>query len=183
MDFLALYNGRAIIRSFQEPTIILEVDACLIGGGGVWLGKGYFYYTFPPDIVARQLHISALECLNVLIALRLWHAQLSGHTVQVNCDNLATVLALDSGKSACSVMTDVLRETWALCSVNDILLITVHKPGECMETPDLLSRAYKGEANWKKLAQFRESTQLDWHEVPASLLTYPTCKWHKHPHQ
>ena len=183
IDFLVLYNGKAIIRSFVQATIILEVDACLVGGGGVWLDHGYFFYIFPHDISSRDLHISALECLNVLVALRVWQTALSGSTVQVNCDNAATVTALASGKSACPAMTDVLRETWALCSVHDIMLLPQHKPREHMHTPDLLSRAYRSETNWRKLANFRESTNLRWYPVPPAATRYPSCHWKKPSHQ
>ena len=179
LDFLVLYNGIAMIRPFDSHSCTLEVDACLVGGGGVFLKKGYFYYTFPPEISELMLHISALECLNVLVAIRVWQASLSGRTIMVNCDNAATVQALATGKSACPAMTDVLRELWAICSLKDITLLSSHKPGEQMDTPDLLSRAYKSEANWRKLTTFREATDLQWYPVPPQALHYPSCHWDK----
>ena len=179
--FSSTLQREGIIHSFTEPTILLEVDACLVEGGGVWVNKSYFFYNFPPPpiIATRQLDISALECLNVLAALRVWQASLSGHTIQINCNNTATVMALATGKSACMTMTDVLRETWANCSLQDIMILPVHKPGEQMEAPDLLSRAYRSEANWEKLVVFKSSTSLQPTTVPKHCLYYPTCHWDK----
>ena len=129
VDFLILYNGQVPVRAFDVHSCTLEVDACLVGGGGVFLDKEYFYYLFPSPISTLNLDISALECLNVLVALRVWQASLSGLTVLVNCDNAATVTALATGKSACPVMTDVLRETWALCSLQDITVFPTTSQG------------------------------------------------------
>ena len=109
----------------------------------------------------------------------MWQVSLSGLTVLVNCDNAATLSALATGKSACPVMTDVLRETWALCSLLDITILPKHKPGEQMDTPDLLSRAYKSEANWRQMLSFRDTTSLQWYPVPPAALKYPHCHWDK----
>ena len=175
--FLNQYNGQALIRSLVDPTVTVEVDACLLGGGGVSDPLGYFYYMFPQHLLDLALHISALECFNVLVSLRLWKSQLSGLTVRINCDNQATVSALKSGKSACSTMVDILRETWVICSTFDIHVVACHKPGVDMSTPDLLSRAYLSETHWQKLCKYRDNTALTWFAVPSEMLLYPSCAW------
>ena len=177
LAFLARYNGRAIVRSFSEPTVTLEVDACLVGGGGVSASIGYFYYMFPPHILALDLHISALECWNVLVSLRLWQTQLSGVTVKINCDNSATVTAISSGKCSCPHMAAVLKEIWVVCSSNDIHITPHHKAGVLMTDPDLLSRAFVSHTNWQRLCKFRDNTKLMWFPVPPDCLLYPTCNW------
>ena len=134
--FLKKYNGKALIRSFLWPSVTVQVDACLLGGGGLSEAIGYMYYMFPPHILSMALHISALELFNVLVAL----------TIKVLCDNSASVKAIESGKSSCPVMVDILRELWAVSSWHDINILPQHKPVAEMTTPDLLSRAYQSKA-------------------------------------
>ena len=175
--FLKKYNGKALIRSFLWPSVTVQVDACLLGGGGLSEAIGYMYYMFPPHILSMALHISALELFNVLVALRLWKTQLSGLTIKVLCDNSASVKAIESGKSSCPVMVDILRELWAVSSWHDINILPQHKPGVEMTTPDLLSRAYQSQAAWQQLCKFKDSTDLEWFPVPPDCLLYPHCFW------
>ena len=160
-----MYNGRAVIRSFVVESITLEVDACLVGGGGICKGIGYFFYPFTETIVAKNLHISALESLNTLVALRVLGHDLKGKTVRLFCDNMPTVLALQTGKAKDSFMAFVLRQSWLLCAQFDIQLHVSHKPGVDLITADLLSRGFKTQKDWVKLCKFRSSTVETWIEV------------------
>ena len=153
MDFLVKYNGRALIRSFLVENLTVEVDACLVGGGGICEGVGYFFYPFTDAILARNLHISALESLNTLVALRVLGQELRGKTVRLFCDNMPTVLALQTGKAKDSFMAFVLRQSWLLCAQLDIQLLVSHKPGAELVTADLLSRGFKTQKDWVKLCE------------------------------
>ena len=71
-NFLPTYNGRNMMQYVGLSTmdLILEVDACLTGIGGIFHNE--FYFTpIPTDIPLCQYHITHLEFLNILIALKL----------------------------------------------------------------------------------------------------------------
>ena len=126
LEFLVGYNCSAIIRSFKIEELVVEVDDCLVGGGRISSGLGYFFYSFPDSIASLKLHISALESFNVLVGLRVFANFLEGKTIKLFCDNEATVSALNSGTTRDKFMAFVLRQVWFLCASRDInLLITV----------------------------------------------------------
>ena len=172
-DLLEIYNCTAVIRSFSTAEIFVEVDACLVGGGGISIGIGYFFYAFPEGLLEKKLHISALESFNVLVSLRLLSHELKGKTVQIFCDNSATVSALDSGKSKDKFLSYVLREVWFLCALLDIHLIVVHKAGKELITADLLSRGFKSQNDWVTLCEFRSETREKWIQVDSASLAFP----------
>ena len=172
LKFLDRYNCKAVIRSFVTDTISFDVDACLVGGGGISEQLGYFFYNFPNHL--QDKHISQLECFNVLVCLRVFASLLNGQTVKIFCDNAASVWALDTGKVRDSFMACVLREVWFVCALNDIHLSISHKPGAELETADLLSRGYKGYSDWLKLNNFRQETKLKLFEVEPVHLTLPS---------
>ena len=172
-DLLEVYNCTAVIRSFSTPEVFVEVDACLVGGGGISIGLGYFFYAFPKGLLDKKLHISALESFNLLVSLRLLAQDLEGKTVQIFCDNSATVSALNSGKSRDKFMAYVLREVWFLCATLDIQLLVVHKAGKELVTADLLSRGFKTQNDWLTLCKFRGETNEKWLEVDSDCLSFP----------
>ena len=173
IDFLGRYNCRALIRPFQSFSKVLEVDACLIGGGGTCEDSGYFFYAFPECFQTAGLHIAELECFNILVGVRLLVEDFRGLSFRVNCDNMASVLALQSGKTRNKFLACVMRDLWFLCALNDINLVVFHKPGVDLVTPDLLSRGFKSESDWIKLCQFRKSTKLKWIPVTEDYLVFP----------
>ena len=136
-----------------------------MGGGGISLQIGYFFYKFPDDVLRDNKHISQLECLNVLVSLRVFLKGLSGKTVKLFCDNSSTVSALQSGKCRDLFMASVLREVWFFCATNDIHLIIEHKAGSELHTADLLSRGFKTQSDWVKLCHYRSQTKLQWFPV------------------
>ena len=71
--FLPEYNGVTLIPEarWSEPDTVFATDACLAGCGGV-CGNEYFWSEFPARISQATLHISALEMLAVVLAVRVW---------------------------------------------------------------------------------------------------------------
>jgi len=97
-NFLPSYNGRSLMEyaGIDTTDITLEVDACLTGIGGIY--KDEFYHSpIPPEIPLCKYHITHLEFLNILIALKLWKHYFTGHHVRVCCDNMACVYVLNTG--------------------------------------------------------------------------------------
>ena len=174
LEFLAVYNCSALIRSFKTEEATIEVDACLVGGRGFSPGLGYFFYGFPEDLASLKLHNSALESFNVLVGLRVFKDRLEGKTVRLFCDNEATVFALNSGKTRDKFMAFVLRQVWFLCATNDINLLVSHKPGAELITADLLSRGMKSHKDWLRLCEFRSSTSENWIPILPEHLQVPS---------
>ena len=137
--FLPAFNGITLIKPLTAQFTV-EVDSCLSGGGGICEGVGFFAVTYPPSIVTCDFPIAALECLNLLISLRLWCDQWRGKHVLLFCDNWSVVCALQSGRAREPLIQGALREIWWLAALNDIELTVRHKPGSELVTADALSR-------------------------------------------
>ena len=88
--FMEEYNGVSImsIEEWSEPDAVLASDACLIGCGA-WSeeSRQFFHSTFPECISKLGLHISDLELLSIVVAIKVWGRQLSGKKIMVKCDN------------------------------------------------------------------------------------------------
>ena len=91
--FLPAFNCTTLIKSLTADCTV-EVDSCLQGGGGLCSNVGYFCVSYPPAITECKFSIASLECLNLLISVRLWKSQWSGKHVLVFSDNWAVVCAL-----------------------------------------------------------------------------------------
>ena len=149
-----------MIRPFDEFSRVLEVDACFVGGGGLCDEIGYYFYAFPTCFQVANMHIAELECLNILVCIPLMLDGLRGHSVKVNCDNLASVRALQTGKTRDKFMSCVIRDLWFIYALNDVHLVVFHKPGVDLVNPDLLSRGFKSKKDWLRLCKFRTITKL-----------------------
>ena len=120
--------------------LILEVDACLTGIGGIF--RNEFYFTpIPADIPLCQYHITHLEFLNILIALKLWKRHFTGHHVCVRCDNMACVYVLNTGRSRDPFLLKCAREIWLLAASYDFNISAMHVTSRDNARADALSRA------------------------------------------
>ena len=83
-----------------------------------------------------------LEAVNCLAAVRTFvSADQAGGTVEVMCDNNASVNAFTSGRARDSVLAACARALWYHAAGTDVDLTFTHVPGEGMVLPDALSRA------------------------------------------
>ena len=78
--------------------------------------------------------------LNVLVALKIWAYQWTNCKVQIQCDNMAVVEVLASGKTKDKVLATCARNIWLRSSLYDITLQVDHIPGRDNTVADLLSR-------------------------------------------
>ena len=141
-NFLPTYNGRNIMQYVGLSTmdLILEVDACLTGIGGIFHNE--FYFTpIPADIPLCQYHITHLEFLNILIALKLLKRLFTGHHVCVRCDNMACVYVLNTGRSRDPFLLKCAREIWLLAALYDFNISAMHVTSRDNARADALSRA------------------------------------------
>ena len=131
-----------MIRS-RVAVVVVCIDACPRGLGGVWWGEQFYRVPLPESIKGLGLPISSIECYNLLVALRLWVSSWIGLTVLIFSDNWATVCAMQSGRA----QDPLMREAWLLAALGDVELVIRHLPGADMGVADALSReAFSEEA-------------------------------------
>jgi len=141
LEFLPHYNGIQLLQ-LDPPHATFEVDSCLTGCGGI--SSQHFYTAKYPHFITEQCwHISRLELLNIVIALKLWADLHPNHILLVHCDNMAAVSVLNNGRSKDPVLLSCAREIWYLCACFSITLQVAHKPGRDMSTADALSRNFQ----------------------------------------
>ena len=132
-------DGRAIIPT-DRITTRLWVDACPKGAGASD-GSAYYEHVFDASFSASH-HIVHLEALNCLAAVRTFTPKLAaGGTIEVMCDNRASVDAFTSGRARDGVLAACSRALWFHAASADVQIKFTHVPGERMALPDALSRA------------------------------------------
>ena len=86
------------------------------------------------------LHITQLEMLNTVIAIKVWSTTWANQRISIYCDNLAVVEVLQSGKTKDSYLATCARNVWMLASIFNIHIDFFHISGKNNEVADLLSR-------------------------------------------
>lgn len=138
-QFLFQFNGKALINP-RAPDIIIEVDSCLTGGGGISEKRCYMYEY--PKALAEGLHISQLEALNCLIAVRASLFRQRNKTVLIKCDNLGAVCVFRNSRGRDRIINAIARALWYFGAIRNIDLNFVHVPGAELGQVDALSRAF-----------------------------------------
>ena len=172
--YLDRFNGVTSMKP-EEPRFTAEVDSCMVGGGGICRGIGFYAIEYPHSIVGGSLSISSLECLNLLFTVRLWADTWSGSHVVIFCDNMATVCAANSARAEDPLIRGALRELWWLAATKDVHIAVKHRPGVDMEVPDTLSRAYLNSEGAQKFRKFLEVTDEPRIFVKSNILIPPLC--------
>lgn len=98
-DCARALKGRVLVAP-KLDTIQIECDACMTGGGG--FSATHFYdFTFPREWADRH-HISRLEALNIIVAVRtLAPVRGEPYRIRVNTDNSASAyVCLVVGKNS-----------------------------------------------------------------------------------
>lgn len=146
--FLKNYNGVSLMNT-GAPTKVISADSCLTGGGATDMTR--YYHLIYSDANATTNHISTLEALNCLVALRtLVSAHDRNSVIELCCDNSATISALAFGRARDPVLLAICRAVWYLAVKMDIQLVYAHVPGVRMQVADALSRAHLTPADRKR---------------------------------
>ena len=69
----------------------MHLDPTLSGMGATF---GNMVYALPIPSYCKNLHITQLEMLNVVVALKVWANAWSNKIIDLHCDNLAVVQVL-----------------------------------------------------------------------------------------
>ena len=133
-----------LIPDLSRPVWHLEGDSCMEGGGAY--SSSQCYMLAYPEWLTLGKHISQLEAINILIAVRhLGPPDPGGYHFLVRCDNIATVTSLTSGKSKDPWLAKCAREIWLFSATSNVRITIIHTPGAKMKVSDALSRACLGE--------------------------------------
>ena len=148
--FLPFYNGISLIDygEWSEADSVFSSDSCLTGCGGI-CGNKFFHSSFPEFIIGNKLSITCLEMLTVVVSLKMWCSELSRKKVVIFCDNMATCIIINTGKSRNTFLQQSLREICFIASVHDIQIKAVHLDSKANRVADCLSR-------WHLNTSFRE---------------------------
>ena len=136
------YNGISLIleHSTSAADEIVATDACLTGCGAVYNNE-CFHRTFPEHLISdSNLHIHHLELLTIVVACRTWGSQWQRKRIIMNCDNAASVHAINGTRSKDTFLSTCVRELWFLSSQHHFEIQAVHIAGIDNRLPDLLSR-------------------------------------------
>ena len=146
--------------AISRPSMDVYVDASLSGVGAKW--NENVYVSGYPNNFCYSLTIVHFEVVNILVALRLWVHCWAHTTIQIICDNLAVVNALNSGRIQDEFLMACSRTLWAIAAQHDITLIYKHIYGVNNKYADCLSR-------WGKRIDndiVRELIQCNWWTIP-----------------
>lgn len=167
--FLQEYNGQTLIID-PAPLIFIEVDSCMIGGGGRM--GGLCYAIQYPDEIIEGMHISQLEALNCVIAARTFLSNHRDTCVCITCDNQGAVATLSTGKGRDPVITAISRSFWYISARQNISFVFRHAPGTTMVVADALSRQFLSDADWDNAQRIIEANNLEYIEVPLDACVY-----------
>lgn len=120
------------------------------GGGGGFTSDRFYTIVFPREWAERH-HISRLEALNVIIAVRTLACDVTcSNSLLIKTDNSATAYVLLSGRTQDGVMGACARALATFAIERQIDIRVIHAPGETLILADALSRRSHDEAMDKK---------------------------------
>ena len=135
-QFLKHFNG---VTYFDNRKVQghIHLDASLTGFGASY---NNMVYALPLPQSFSQFHITQLEMLNVIVALKVWAQYWQDKKITLYCDNMAVVEVITSGKTKDSFLATCARNIWLITAIFNIQLQVVHVPGKANTIADLLSR-------------------------------------------
>ena len=146
--FLPVFNGVSFFN--YTPSKVIHLDACPTGLGAIYDQQ---VYALPLSRVWQAQNIAYLEMINILVALKVWHAQWAGTRVLIKCDNQAVVAVLNNGKTRDLTLARYARNIFLWLSACNIDMKVVHVAGKLNPVADLLSRWHITNNNFQKLQE------------------------------
>lgn len=143
---LSDWNGRSFFLEDEftlAPIIELYTDASGIGHGGYFQGQ-WFASAWPLDIKNKYdentLSIAFLELYPIVVASMLWGSNWCKKRILFHCDNKATVMILNKGRSKCRHIMQLMRRLVLIAAKNNFSFSAEHIPGVFNQISDSLSR-------------------------------------------
>lgn len=123
------------------PTLVIECDSSLTGGGGNTATHCYTW-TYTNKYMEQYPIIHQLEAINILVAYRtLAHLRdLRQSKVLILTDNISSSWALMSGRTKDTILAACARELWLEAAKNGDTIQIEHRPGVEIPLADALSR-------------------------------------------
>jgi hypothetical protein len=172
--FMAKYNGVSIMLTEQwsQPDITFTSDSCL-SGFGAWnpTARTYMKGKFPTHIIDTTQHINQLELLTIVLAAKLWGHTWRGKRILVRCDNEASCMVINNGKSKDAFMMSCVREMAFVCATTECEIKALHIPGVKNPISDLLSRWKNDKEDMKKLTHLVGPEQITEVHITDELFT------------
>ena len=84
--------------------------------------------------------ICHLEILIIVVASKIWAGHWKDKKIQIYCDNMAVVQALNMGKARDLTLATCARNIWLIAAMHNIEFIFSHIAGQFNNIADLLSR-------------------------------------------
>lgn len=138
--FCSAWNGVSMMRSAASTHFSAEVtsDASGSWGCGAFSGSSWFQLKWSTSYV--DSHISAKELVPIVIAAVVWGEGWRGKSIQVWCDNVATVSTINQGSSANRDVMHLARCLAFIKAKFEFELMATHLPGAKNSIADALSR-------------------------------------------
>ena len=113
--FLRKFNGVDFLipRSLDNVMMEYHGDACLTGGGGVYMDE-YWSRILPENLQGAPIHV--LEFWVMIASITIWGPRWSGSKVIMYCDNDSCCDVINFGRPKDKTMVDLFREfTYRVC--------------------------------------------------------------------
>ena len=136
-------NGRLLMTP-TLPTFEIQCDACPEGGGG-FSREAYYSARYPPQL-AEQHHISRIEALNIVVAIKtLVPEDMRSTELIITTDNSAAMHTINTGKTKDPTLAACSRELWLFAALRELRITINHAPGATLVLADALSRRHKSQ--------------------------------------
>ena len=126
-------------EEWSTPDRVMSTDSCLSGGGCFSEGN-YVHWEYPVSVAQKKMNINQLECFMLVVAVKTLKQKLSRRKLVVFCDNLNTVIAINSGSSRDCVLQQCLRELHKMCALVSCEVRAKFLEGRNNRVSDSLSR-------------------------------------------
>ena len=160
-EFAPQYNGVSLMLedSWGLPDLLLSTDSCLTGGGG-FTGQEFFHFEFDEEFKPVCTDINQMECVVLVVALKLWAKDFPRKKLVLQCDNAVTVQAINSGRSKNTVIQKCLRERHKITALTSCDVKTMHLVSSTNWIVDSLSRWHLHPKFKKRFEQDTSNLQL-----------------------
>lgn len=153
-------NGVALIAPTLN-NIYIECDSSLTGGGGN-SDNAYYSWCYSTEHTQKYTNIHHLEAINLLVAYKTLQPSrdTKGERIVMITDNMASSIALATGKTRDKVLAACARQLWLEAAKHDHEIAIQHRPGTLIPLADALSRLHFDKAKQRQADLLIKSRKL-----------------------